>query len=276
MAVSAEVGSEVDRIYPVRWLGLEKIKHTLEPQLTYLYVPTVGQGDLPLFDGVDRVNHRNLFTYGVVSRFLGKFANDSTTQSAPTAPDNSIRELGRLSLTQSVDISRQINTLQPERAADHFSDLDIAGSINPSRALSMRFLSNYDTGNNSITATRVGLFIEDPRDKPADNGPHLDTRTSAGVSYRFLTQNLLQELDDNIVLRLTDTAGFLYASRYDVVANRFLDNFFGLRFTSACNCWALDLAVTNRTNPQETEFRAQLTLAGLGSSRSQSRVATAP
>ncbi|MFI5365602.1 MAG: LPS-assembly protein LptD [Candidatus Binatia bacterium] len=277
MSVGAEVGTEVDRIYSVHWLGLEKIKHTLEPQISYLYVPSVGQDELPLFDGVDRTNRRNLFTYGVVSRFIGKFADGTGSQSAvPSSAGSSLRELGRLSLTQSVDIGRDIDTLQPDRVPDHFSDLDIAGSINPSRALSMRFLTNYDTGNNSITATRVGLFIEDPRYPPSDNGPHLDTRTSAGVSYRFLTQSLLQELDDNIVLRLTDTAGFLYASRYDVVANRFLDNFVGLRFTSACNCWALDLAVTNRTNPQETEFRAQLTLAGFGSSKSQSRVAAAP
>ncbi len=107
--------------------------------------------------------------------------------------------------------------------------------------------------------------------------PRLDTRTSAGISYRFLTGNLLQELDDNIVIRLTDWAGFLYSSRYDVVANRFLDNYFGLRLISTCDCWALDFAVVDRTNPQEVEVRAQFTLAGLGSSRSSgTRTAAAP
>lgn len=278
--LGGEVGTVFDRIYSIHSLGLEKLKHTLEPQLSYLYIPAVSQGDIPIFDGVDRVNHRNLITYGVVSRFLGKFSAGSDAAASQVANDqsNSIRELARFSLMQSVDISRQINPLQTDQAASHFSDIDFDGRVNPSQALSVRFHTNYDTGNNNIAAARVGLFVEDPRDlrRSSSSGPRLDTRTSAGVSYRFLTQNLLQEVDDNIVIHLTDWAGFLYSSRYDVVADRFLDNFFGLRLISLCDCWALDLAVADQTNPQEVEFRAQLTLAGFGSSSDNSRVAAAP
>jgi LPS-assembly protein len=275
LQVSGELGTAFSRVYPVHWLGLEKVKHSVEPELAYLYIPSVSQGDLPLFDGTDRVNHRNLLTYGVVNRFLGKFGNEGSREAG--TPDGSVRELGRLSLTQSVDISRPIEGVKIEHAPDHFSDLDVDGSINPSRAFSLRFRTSYDTGNNSISAAKLGVFVEDPRQyRSATDAPRLDTRTSASVSYRFLTQSLLQEIDDNIVLRLTDWAGFLYASRYDVVANRFLDNYFGLRLTSTCDCWALDLSVTDRTNPQEVAVGAQLTLSGLGSSRPQSRVAAAP
>jgi lipopolysaccharide assembly outer membrane protein LptD (OstA) len=246
-----------------------------------LYIPAVAQADLPLFDGTDRVNHRNMLTYGVVSRFIGRFSDTPSTANAGendrrAGGDDSVRELGRLSVTQSADISREIDPIQPGRTPDHFSDIDIAGRVNPSRALSARFVTNYDTTDTNISAARVGFFVEDPRYARADSGPHLETRTSAGVSYRFLTQNKLQELDDNIVVRLTDWAGFLYSSRYDVVQNRFLDNFFGLRFLSTCDCWSLDFAVTDRRNPQEVEVRAQVTLLGLGSSRSQTRVAAAP
>jgi hypothetical protein len=141
----------------------------------------------------------------------------------------------------------------------------------------VRFHTSYDTGNTNISAAHVGLFIQDPRDPPPGSAaPRLDTRTSAGISYRFLTQNLLQELDDNLVLRLTDSVGLLYSSRYDVIANRFLDNYFGLRLISTCDCWALDFGVTDRTNPQELEVRAQITLVGLGSSKPPARVAAAP
>lgn len=273
--VNAEMGTTLDRIYPFHWLGLEKIKHTIEPTLAYLYIPAVAQGDIPIFDGVDRVNRRNLITYGVVSRFLGKFADDGDGTNAPHNTE-SVREIGRLSLLQSADLTRDLAPLQPDRTSDHFSDLDIGGRVNPSRYLSFRFNANYDTGDNSMTAAKVGFFIEDPRNRSNGNQPRLETRTSAGVSYRFLNQNVLQEIDDNIVLRVTDWAGFLYSSRYDVVNNRFLDNFFGLRLISMCDCWALDLAVTDRTNPQEVEFRAQLTLAGFGPTKRGSRVAAMP
>jgi hypothetical protein len=116
--------------------------------------------------------------------------------------------------------------------------------------------------------------VEDPR-HPRAGGQRAETRTSAAISYRFLTENQLQEVDDNIVLRLTDWAGFRYSSRYNVIANRFLDNYFGLRLISTCNCWTLDVAVVDRTNPQEVEVRVQLNLLGLGSRRSE-RLTAAP
>jgi hypothetical protein len=246
--------------------------------LDYLYVPAVSQADLPLFDGTDRINHRNLLTYGFMSRFIGKFASPAPAgeQESSDAMHSQIRELGRFSVTQSFDISREIGALQPGRSADHFSDIDFDGRLNPSRSLSLRFRTDYDTGNNNISAAQVSIFAEDPRLPPPAAGQRAEMRTSAGISYRFLTQNLLQELDDNIVLRLTDWAGFRYSSRYDVVANRFLDNYFGLRLISTCDCWTLDVAVVDRTNPQEVEVRAQLTLLGLGSSTSQERTAATP
>jgi LPS-assembly protein len=272
---SADVNTILNRVYPVSLFGLEKVKHTIEPSISYLYIPPIGQGDLPLLDGVDRINRRNLLTYGVTSRLVGKFADDGTRQH-PGSSDSPIRELARVSLMQSADISREIESLQPG-AADHFSDIDIDGRMNPSRALSMRFHLNYDSGNNSFSAARIGFFIQDPRQpRSTAGGPAVETRTSAGVSYRFLAGSALQEVDTNLVLRLTDWAGLLYASRYDVVANRFLDNFVGIRLLSLCDCWALDFAVVDRTNPQEVEARAQLTLAGFGSSGSQTRTAVAP
>lgn len=278
--IDAEASTTLSRIYPVSLFGLEKVKHTIEPAIAYLYIPAVSQADLPLFDGIDRIERRNLLSYGVTSRLIGKFVSSGDDKGAASSDPwhSQIRELGRLSLMQSYDISREIDPLQPDRSANHLTDIDLDGRVNPSRSLSVHFNTNYDPMDNNISAARVGIFVADPRrPPPGTEAPRLETRTSAGISYRFLTQNLLQELDDNIVLRLTDWAGFLYSSRYDVVANRFLDNYFGLRLISTCDCWAVDFAVVDRTNPQEVEVRAQVTLVGLGSSmHSETRSATAP
>ncbi|HVM95640.1 MAG TPA: LPS assembly protein LptD [Candidatus Acidoferrales bacterium] len=277
VTVAAEAGTTFDRVYPFEHWGLERVKHTIEPEVSYLYIPAVNQDDLPLFDGVDRVNHRNLVTYGFASRLIGRFSQDDGDATA--AKQTPIRELARLSVLQSYDLSREIAPLKlgTTVTGEHFSDIDIAGRVNPSRFLSVRFASNYNTSTTDLSSARVGFFVEDPRGRDDDDRmQRLDTRTSAGVSYRFLTNNLLQEVDTNIVLRLTDWAGFLYASRYNVVADRFLDNFVGLRMISSCDCWALDLTVTNRTNPSETEVKAQVTLLGVSSKRDQKRVAVMP
>ena len=282
LQVDGQVGTSLDRVYPVSFFGLEKLKHTIEPSVEYLYIPATEQDDLPFFDGTDRVNRRNLVTYGVTSRFIGRFQpepDDSQpkddSRRKDETPSGLVRELGRFSITQSADITHDINPLEPDRAINHFSDMDIAARINPSRFFSLDSATVYDPSSTSVAATRVGVFVEDPRNVH-EEGQRLETRTSARVSYRVLTQNKLQEIDDAVVLRLTDQAGFLYSSRYDLVESRFLDNFFGLRLLSACDCWALEIAVSDRTNPHEVEVRTQLTLVGLGSSKSNSRSAGQP
>ena len=93
-------------MFDFRHLGLEKVKHTIEPEVRYFFVPAVGRPifdtRLPacstlaargqrtqpgsncdatlfsegyLFDERDAVNQRNFFSYGVTSRLLGRGAS---------------------------------------------------------------------------------------------------------------------------------------------------------------------------------------------------------
>ncbi len=263
--VAARVGSAVTRVYDVQRWGLERVQHTIEPTFEYLYIPSVSQDGAPFFDYVDRLNRRNLVTYGVASRFLGKF---TSIGDEPEAADD-VRELGRVWLAQSYDISRRIarvDDTEQETTEGHFSDIDFGGRVNPARDFSLRFRTQYDAKNTEISAANVGFFLVDPREYVTPENFHeLANRTSVGMSYRFLTANRLQELNSSLVIRLTDWLGFIYASRVDLNAGEFLDNHFGLRFVSTCDCWAFEVAVTDRTNPNEIEARAQLTLLGLGS-----------
>lgn len=261
--VQAQIGTSVSRIYPFPWLGMAKLKHTIEPIAEYLYVPSVGQSDLPFFDRIDRIHHRNLATAGVVTRLLGKSA---PTGDGTSISGDDIRELGRFWLMQSADFERriaEIDQFDDRRTSDHFSDLDFGGHLNPSRSLSLRFQSHLDTADGAVSATTVGFFVQDPR--PVDEEHRLVARTSAGVSYRFLRGNILEEIDGNAVIGVTRWLGLFYAARYNLIESRFLDNHFGVRLISTCDCWALDIGLTDRSNPNELEARVQFTLAGLGS-----------
>jgi LPS-assembly protein len=279
--VGAQVGTMLGRVYPVNWRGLEKVKHTIEPMLEYLYIPAVSQDDLPTWDGVDRVNRRNLLTYGVVTRLLGKFSSEwgedgEEEALGPRRISPGVREMARLWIAQSYDFGRDIDDLlRTGRGADHFSDIDFGGRLQPASFFTVRFESNFDSGKSKISAANVGFYIEDPR-HDEQSASRLGTRTSIGASYRFLPRDLLQEFDSSVVVAITDWAGFIYSGRYDLVENRFLDNHFGIRLVSRCDCWAFEMAVTDRTNPQEVEFRALLTLVGLGSDKAEERVAARP
>lgn len=259
--VRAQVGSAAARVYRTRFAGLDAIQHLVEPRLEYLYVPYVDQDELPMFDSYDRVGKRNLFTYGLMSRVLGRSRPDPGAAEAP--PGGSVRELGRVWVTQSVDVERRLPSVAENvEREDHFSDIDIGTLVQPLESVSVLLDSKFDHGAGELTAARVGLFVDDPwadEDEPV----LLGMRSRAGVTYRFLTGNEVKEVDALLELKLARWLGVLFATRYDVVESQFLDQHYGLRLLSQCDCWALDLGFTDRTNPDEIEAKIELTLLGL-------------
>jgi LPS-assembly protein len=269
----AEVSTRFERVYSFPHLGLQRVKHTVEPLISYTFIPATAQDELPFFDSFDRINRRNVLSFGATSRLLGRFSEGSSGEQSTAAQ---IRELGRVTLLQSADLSRQIPPLSSAGSPSHFSDVDVFARINPSRFLSFRWWGSFDVRDSEFSASQIALFVEDPRQPDEAAGRRLQTRTSAGVAYRLLANNVLQQVDGNVVLRLTDWAGVTYATRYNVPARRFLENYAGLRLLSRCDCWSVDLAVSNRTNPAETEARLQFTLVGLSEASTASRVAVSP
>jgi hypothetical protein len=77
-----DLSTEFDRVFDFPHFGLDKLKHTIEPMVEYLYIPPVDQSDLPVFDGIDRINKRSMFTYGFASRLLGRSAEATRTSAA--------------------------------------------------------------------------------------------------------------------------------------------------------------------------------------------------
>ncbi|MEO8601617.1 MAG: LPS assembly protein LptD [bacterium] len=264
------VGTELARIYDFPHFGLDKLRHTIEPQVEYLYVPPVNQSDLPVFDGIDRINKRSLITYGFASRLLGR--TEVTSQSKKSGE---VFEIARLSVAQSYDVLRDIppttnidsvtgQPVNPE-TGDHFSDIDVALRVNPGPITSVRAYTTYDTSENQVSSATVGVRFKEPlRGFDGANRPRLFTRASFNIEYRYVTDKILQFLDSSLALPVTDRIAGLYAIRYDVLNNRFLENYAGVRWLSSCDCWALNLGFKQTTNPNEVQLQAQFTLAGLG------------
>lgn len=269
--VRGALGTQVARIFDFPHFGLDKLKHTIEPQLDYLYVPDVNQDDLPVWDGIDRINERSLITYGFATRLLGR--------TAPTEEGErgEVFELSRLSVAQSYDPTRDIpptsrldpitgQPVNPGQPGDHFSDIDVAWRVNPGPITSIRAYTTYDASENNVSSATLGVRLTEPFRALDEGGrPRLFTRASFAAEYRFITDNILQLLDSSIALPVTDRVALLYAMRYDIDADSFLENYAGLRLLSSCDCWALNIGVTDTRNPNEIQVQAQFTLAGLGS-----------
>lgn len=316
---TASLGTEVHRIFTVEGANVEKLKHTIEPGVEYLFVPTVDQDELPVFDATDRVNERNLFTYGVTSRLLAKLRepppqvtrpyqpgelntftgaspapfDDQRTRSGfgpleelqpvPGGEETPIEELspearaarereeaeatssvvewGRLTLAQSYDVDSSLRRGE----VDHFSDVDVLLRVQPVDFLSLQFNSSVNAREADLSAANVGLFLRDPRPRQPDGFLRASQRAALGLSYRFVSESVLQEVDGALLLPFADSLAVFYQTRYDALQTEFLENRWGFRLSSQCQCWILDLSVADRINPDETEVRAQVTLVGLGS-----------
>lgn len=263
------VGTQFERVFDFPYFGLDKLKHTIEPELDYLYVPGVNQDDLPVWDGIDRINQRSTFTYGFATRLLGRSAP------RPDGDRGEVFEIARLSLAQSYDPTRDIpptsqldvtgQPVNPGEAGDHLSDIDLALRVNPGPITSIRAYTTYDASENDISSATLGVRLTEPFRALDPNGRRrLFTRASFAVEYRFITDNILQLVDSSISLPVTDRLALLYTMRYDIDAASFLENYAGVRLLSSCDCWALNVGVTNTRNPNEVQLQAQFTLAGLG------------
>jgi hypothetical protein len=83
--VNGNIGTSFERVFGWNGSDLQKIKHSVEPEFGYTFVSRSRQSDIPIMDGVDRVNHRNLLTFAVTNRFWGKYS--SLTPASSENPD---------------------------------------------------------------------------------------------------------------------------------------------------------------------------------------------
>jgi hypothetical protein len=298
--LAGEAGTSVARVYPLHRFGIARLKHTIEPTVDYLYVPQTAQRQaaLPLFDDVDRINHRSVVTYGVTSRLLARneqrLAVDAAAQHPPDAPESSggaarrrsdplagapgqppIRELARFSLFQSYDFVHKggefIDEVDPETGevlrgrGQRASDLALYLRLTPSGYFTFEGRTDFDVGDARAKGAGVGLAVVDPR-TPSDDFSlaALRGRSRFSIGYRFVAGNALEEVNGGVLFRVSKRLYAAYESRYDNLSKRFLENRYGLRIISGCECWVFDVGITDRINPDEVEVRVLLTLVGLG------------
>ena len=303
--LGGEVGTQVARVVPFQRFGIVALKHTIEPTTTYLFVPQsdTRQAALPLFDDVDRMNQRSVFTYGATSRLLARMADpdgaggksasalasegSGRTPAGTSSPGASgggaastvrrgpIRELGRFSIFQSYDLLNKggdfIDEVDPvthmvvPRGGDRASDLALDLRLTPASFLSFEGCTDYQVTSGRMKGANIGFALTDPH-TPSDDFKleALRGRSRLAFGYRFVANSGVEEVNWSALFRLSKRFYGAYEARYDNLSKRFLENRYGLRLISDCECWVVDLGVSNRVNPQETQVQFLVTLVGLG------------
>lgn len=224
--------------------------HMFEP-FTGLRFTTSGDEDqVPLYDEYDRIDDRTTFTYGLAQRFL--FRSD---------PDGQREERARLSVAQTYNLEQKV-------IEDHFSDIDLSMGIKPIGGVSVSGLTSYNPGASEVTGAVGELSVGEM------SIPYLMPEgASVDVVYRFVRGGEaeadtdlddLETLEGRALFQLTPRLALGLNGRYDFPGSQFVESGGGFRVTSACDCWAIDLGVINRVNPDETQVRLAVHLKGLG------------
>ncbi len=288
--VRGNVGTSVGRVYDLGTSYLRRMKHVVEPEMSYLFIPRVQDRDIPIFDGTDRINRRNLLTFALTNRLWGKFAQetvavpeDRDVELVSSANVGDVREMGRLRLALSYDIDRE------RKGGDSLSDLDMNFRLTPLDYLALGLDTGLNPGPWQVSQAAAVFSVLDPRplthrvlDRDFMRPNQLD------LSYRFIRRDSLAELADNANLatlsderllqrdivgalgintlfHLTDRVLLLYNTTYNARDGRFTSNRGGIKLLSQCECWTLSFTLKRSTNPDKTSFKFSFDLLGLSS-----------
>jgi LPS-assembly protein len=245
---SVALSTRLAKSFDADLLGADRIQHSLEPTITYTYVPDEEQDDLPLFDLQDRISSRNDVTYALVNRLVAR--------SVTADGSNSYRDLFYLRLSQRYEIDEARNDRSGKDQP--FSDLRVEMDFNPVAKFSLNAESLIPVyGDNGFNALSVGSTVRD------------DMGNALKASYTYKDIDFARVATDygsfQVVTSIFKPVYLTFRERYDFQENRALEDFVGFEYRS--KCWSIMLSYKTRYREDEDndhEIGFMLVLAGLG------------
>lgn len=301
--IRGNIATSLNRVFNFNAFGLSRMKHVIEPELSYLFVPGVNQRNIPIMDDVDRVNRRNVLTFALTNRLWGKMSSglaptdDSGVEVLSSGLLGDVRRMASLRLALSYDIDKE------RKGGDSLSDLDINLRFTPLSYIDVALDGGIDPGAWDITQTRLSLNVTDPRPNLRRTlDPDFNRPNSFGISFHYLRRgpngfladnanvvgipdctvvpvpSSLQDwcnnkaavgnVNANMLYHLTDNLLFNFGSTYDARDSRFLGFRVLTKFLSFCECWTATFGVRRNVNPANTSFNFDFSILGLGNTKS--------
>ena len=250
-----------------------KLRHTVEPEFIYTYIPDLNQNDLPRYDEFDNIADENRIALAVTNRLV--------TKSSSAGGISSTKEILFLRLGQYYDL-----TTSDDPFSDFFLELrsqplswmrlksnlayniydqqfDILnGSINfedqrkDSLELEYRYTRAEDTGSNPSEPNYLaGIELL--------NGGIGKIDTLAGT--QFVTEKI-EEFDTRVRLVLTQTTSLFFQNRNDLNSQKTLETLFGMDYHPQCWGTIISCHMRPKTEGRDKEKRImfEFYLKGIG------------
>jgi LPS-assembly protein len=235
----ADLNARVSRIYGVDGdTGIGRIRHSIEPTISYIYIPNVDQQNIPQFDSVDSPVTQNTVTFSVINRLTAHYKESKESQQPSTF------DLLVLKLSEAYD-------------------------LNAAR--------DQNTSAHALSVIKGQLFAKTPKafimTANADYDPytHLVTDRSVGMSYTegVISLNLSDNYVQNPVSHYLIGGGTLKHGKWtfsgewwrDIYNKLMTEQDYSVKY--ATQCWGVTVLVSEK--PGDDRYTVLFDLRGIGS-----------
>ncbi|HAD04030.1 MAG: hypothetical protein A2091_13755 [Desulfuromonadales bacterium GWD2_61_12] len=241
--LSAQFSMPVERVYPLALGTASRLRHTISPEIDYLFVPDHGQGDLPVFEPDSVVEPRNRLRYALVNRLTARFVDPQE--------GTSYLELLRLRLYQEFDLREaRGNQTTPTTPAEPFSPLQAELRLAPTSYSRLEVEAGYD-----FNGGRQGVTEVQVRGSVHGGGNEL------GLDYIYQRDEVAY-FAGRVATDWLKPVYLGYRNRIETETGQALEQVAVVEYRA--QCWSILFTYTDRLT--DREFLVSFSLAGLGKS----------
>jgi LPS-assembly protein len=248
---NAIMATNLYHVFDTGWSMVPRIKHLLRPEITYTYIPSVDQSQVPNFSKpVPNTNvltysqapnfgmpvpKTNAITYALTQRFIGKVFD---------GPDKSrYHEYGYLKLSQTYDLND---------VSEPFSPITSDLKIRSVKYVTLENITTYDPNKGRFASNYTLAGIADSRGD------------SLNLEYNWAT-GIQEQINATMRVRISPSLDFIYGNRYSFFDNQGLETSYGFNFRH--QCWGVDLSYVEKPGvsgaPAEKKILFMFNLLGV-------------
>jgi LPS-assembly protein len=237
----ADLNARISRVYGTDGeAGIGRIRHSIEPTVSYLFVPHLEQTGIPQFDIVDAVTAQNLVAVSLINRLTAHYKDSAGSKTF---------DLLVFTLSESYDFDKA-RSADTTVAAQPRSALHGDLFVKTPKLLTLAASTDYDTYSHTFLSSSESASV------------NVDT-----VKFNITHQYLHESTTNPTTKFLIGGIGFK-AGKWDINAQIWRDMVlkettqqeYRLRYAS--QCWGISVVYINK--PGETQYMALLDLKGLG------------
>jgi LPS-assembly protein len=267
-----DVTSEVYRIYDVGWETVDRIKHSIRPEIIHEYIPDVNQLRNPNFDSFDRIDNQNLITYSLTNTLTARTAKpigishaDQREQhqadETPAPVSFRYNDILYLKTEQSYDLNKDDRP---------FSPIGAKLLLTPGSYLSVDASALWSVYDTTFLSRNVGLSLWDRRGdrlfteyRYSHPSEEITTLNDVTALSEITTLEKVESIYSSLSIKATDRLTLFGDYEYNIQEGELVRR--GLGFLYQAACWSFRFRAINQPDDVKYEFRIELKgLGGVG------------